>query len=299
MRVGGSASGWHVKNLSIIIITGLSGSGKTTAMAALEDSGYYCVDNMPVELLPKFLELPFESNTDVAGLGFVMDLREKSFVSNYESILNDLRAKGHQYEIFFLEADEKTLLQRYSATRRHHPLAKGQGIAAAIEAEQQLLKPLRSACDRIIDTSVFNVHELKAHIADITAKTKKRGAIQINVLSFGFKYGIPQEADLIIDVRFLANPYFMPALKPLDGANQKIRDFVLRKQTTRAFLTKYLDLLDFLIPHYEREGKAYLTIAVGCTGGRHRSVVIASEVCDHIAASGRQVAKLHRDIGQG
>lgn len=288
-----------MNNLDIIIITGLSGSGKTTAMAALEDSGYYCVDNMPVKLLPKFLELPIESNTEVAGLGFVMDLREKSLISNYESILGDLRAKGHQYKIFFLEADEKTLLQRYSATRRHHPLAKGEGIAAAIEAEHELLKPLRAASDRIIDTSAFNVHELKAHIAEITAKTKNRRTIQINVLSFGFKYGIPQDADLIVDVRFLANPYFVPELKPLDGSNQKIRDFVLSRQTTQAFLTKYLDLLDFLVPLYEAEGKAYLTIAIGCTGGRHRSVVIASEVCDHIAASGRQVARQHRDIGQG
>lgn len=287
-----------MKNLSIIIITGLSGSGKTTAVAALEDKGYYCVDNMPVELLPKFLELPIEGNTDLAGLGFVMDLREKNFLSNYESILGDLRARGYRHEIFFLEADEKTLLQRYSATRRHHPLAKGQGIAAAIEAEKRLLKPLRSASDRIIDTSAFNVHELKAHIADIAAKTKSRGSMQINVLSFGFKYGIPRDADLIIDVRFLANPYFVPKLKPLDGADPRIRDFVLGKQNTRAFLTKYLDLLDFLIPLYEREGKAYLTVAVGCTGGRHRSVVIASEVCSHIAESGRQVAKVHRDIGQ-
>ncbi len=288
-----------MKNLSIIIITGLSGSGKTTALAALEDNGYYCVDNMPVTLLPKFLELPFESSSDMAGLGFVMDLREKGFVSNYESILRDLRAKGHQCEIFFLEADEKTLLQRYSTTRRHHPLAKGQGIAAAIQAEKQLLKPLRSACDRIIDTSAFNVHELKAHIADIASKTQKWGTMQINVLSFGFKYGTPQDADLIIDVRFLSNPYFVPELKPLDGSNRKIRDFVLGRQTTRAFLRRYLDLLDFLIPLYEREGKAYLTIAVGCTGGRHRSVVIASEVYGHIASSGRQVAKQHRDIDQG
>ena len=289
-----------MNNLDIIIITGLSGSGKTTAMAALEDNGYYCVDNLPVELLPKFLELPIEErNSELTGLGFVMDLREKSFVSKYESILGDLRAKGHQYEIFFLEADDKTLLQRYSATRRQHPLAKGQGIAAAIQAERALLKPLRSACDRIIDTTAFNVHELKAHIADIAAKTKKYGSMQINVLSFGFKYGIPQDADLIIDVRFLPNPYFVPKLKPLDGANQKIRDFVLGKKTTRDFLTRYLGLLDFLIPQYEREGKAHLTIAVGCTGGRHRSVVIASEVCDHIAGTGRQVAKLHRDINQG
>lgn len=288
-----------MKNLNLIIITGLSGSGKTTALAALEDNGYYCVDNLPVELLPKLLDLPIESNTELAGLGFVMDLREKNFVANYESILGNLRSKGHQYEILFLEADEKTLLQRYSATRRHHPLAKGQGIAAGIQAEKQLLKPLRSACDRIIDTSTFNVHELKAYIADIASKSKKRGSMQINVLSFGFKYGTPQDADLIIDVRFLANPYFIPKLKPLDGANRKIRDFVLGKQTTRTFLTKYLDLLDFLIPLYELEGKAYLTIAVGCTGGHHRSVVVASEVCDHISASGRQVAKLHRDIGQG
>jgi UPF0042 nucleotide-binding protein len=289
-----------VNHLNIIIITGLSGSGKTTAMAALEDNGYYCVDNLPVELLPKFLELPIEErNSELAGLGFVMDLREKSFVSKYESILGDLRQRGYQYEILFLEADDRTLLHRYKATRRQHPLAKGQGIAAAIQAEKELLKPLRTACDRIIDTSAFNVHELKAHIADIAAKTKKYGAMQINVLSFGFKYGIPQDADLIIDVRFLPNPYFHPRLKPLDGANRKIRDFVLGKKTTRDFLDRYLDLLDFLIPHYEREGKAHLTIAVGCTGGRHRSVVIASEVSDHIAESERQVTILHRDIGQG
>ena len=289
-----------MNNLDIIIITGMFGSGKTTAIAALEDNGYYCVDNLPVELLPKFLELPIEEgNSELTGLGFVMDLREKTFVSKYESILGELRAKGHQYEIFFLEADDKTLLQRYKATRRQHPLAKGQGISEAIKAERALLKPLRSACDRIIDTSAFNVHELKAHIADIAAKTKKFGAMQINVLSFGFKYGIPQDADLIVDVRFLPNPYFMPKLKPLDGANQKIREFVLGKKTTQDFLRHYLGLLDFLIPHYQREGKAHLTIAVGCTGGRHRSVVIASEVCDHIAESGRQVAKLHRDINQG
>jgi UPF0042 nucleotide-binding protein len=289
-----------VNHLNIIIITGLSGSGKTTAMAALEDNGYYCVDNLPVELLPKFLELPIEErNSELAGLGFVMDLREKSFVSKHESILGGLRRKGYPYEILFLEADDRTLLHRYKATRRQHPLAKGQGIAAAIQAEKELLKPLRAACDRIIDTSAFNVHELKAHIADIAAKTKNYGSMQINVLSFGFKYGIPQDADLIIDVRFLPNPHFVPRLKPLDGANRKIRDFVLGKKISRDFLDRYLDLLDFLVPHYEREGKAHLTIAVGCTGGRHRSVVIASQVSDHIAEAGRQVAVLHRDISQG
>lgn len=288
-----------MKNLNIVIITGLSGSGKTTAMAALEDSGYYCVDNMPVALLPKFLELPIESDSEIAGLGFVMDLRERNFLSKYESILGQLRARGYQYEIFFLEADEKTLLQRYSATRRHHPLDRGEGLADAIQAEKKLLKPLRSASDRIIDTTEFNVHELKAHIADIAAKGKKWGSMRINVLSFGFKYGIPQDADLIIDVRFLANPHFVPKLKALDGTDRKIQDFVLNRKKTREFLDLYLGLLDFLIPLYEQEGKAYLTLAVGCTGGRHRSVVIAGEICDHITDSGRQVTSHHRDIGQG
>jgi len=288
-----------VKNLHIIIITGLSGSGKSTAMAALEDAGFYCVDNMPVQLLPKFLDLPIESSSELAGLGFVMDLREKNFVGKYDAVLHELRARGYQYEIFFLEADDQILLQRYSATRRQHPLAKGKGIASGIREERELLKPLRAASDRIIDTSHFNVHELKGHIADLAAKRRRRAPMQINVVSFGFKFGVPREADLIIDVRFLANPYFVPHLKALDGGHRKIRDFVLEKQTTRAFLAKYTGLIDFLIPLYEREGKAHLTIAVGCTGGRHRSVVVADEIRSHVAALGRQAEVRHRDIEQG
>jgi len=287
-----------VKNFNIIIITGCSGSGKSTAIAVLEDAGFYCVDNMPVALLPKFMEIPIESASEIAGLAFVMDLREKSFLSAYKAIFKSLEQKGYNFEILFLEADEEILLQRYSQTRRHHPLSQGKSLIESIRAEQEALKELRKTADRIINTSNYNVHELKSVILDIAQKSKKLTPLRINIVSFGFKYGIPQDADLIIDVRFLANPYFVPELKDLDGETQKVKDYVLNNNETRIFLKKYLDLLDYLIPLYEKEGKAYLTITVGCTGGRHRSVTIACSIFKHLNKPGRQIEITHRDIGQ-
>jgi len=254
-----------VKKLKIIIITGRSGSGKSTAIAAFEDAGYYCVDNMPVALLPKFLELPIKSNSEIAGLAFVMDLREKSFLSRYSPIFKTLKKKGHQFEILFLDADEETLLKRYSQTRRHHPLSQDKSLLEGIRTEQLQLKDLKIAADKIINTSHFNVHELKSVISDIAQKSKKFAPMKINILSFGFKYGIPREADLIMDVRFLSNPHFVPELKNLDGKNERVKNYVLDNDDARRFLKKYLDMLDYLIPMYEKEGKAYLTIAVGCT----------------------------------
>ncbi len=288
-----------LKNLKLIIITGLSGSGKSTAIAAFEDADFYCVDNMPVDLLPKFMELPIEEHaSEVAGLAFVMDLREKGFLTKYSSVFESIRQKGYNFEILFLEADEKILLQRYSQTRRHHPLSQNKSLLDGIKAEKEQLKDLREKVDRVINTSQYNIHELKSVIFDIAQKNKKISLMKINIQSFGFKYGIPHGADLIIDVRFLANPYFVPELKDLDGEAEEVRKFVLNNKETPIFLEKYLDLLDYLIPLYEKEGKAYLSVAVGCTGGRHRSVTITRNIYEHIDKQGKQVGITHRDIRQ-
>ena len=285
-----------MKNHKIIIITGLSGSGKSTAVAAFEDAGFYCVDNMPVDLLPKFLELPIESESEITGLALVMDLREKGFLSKYKDVFDSLRHKGHNFEIIFLEADEQILQQRYSQTRRHHPVSQGKSVLESIRAEKQMLKDLKKAADNVINTSHYNVHELKSIILNIAQKVIELAPMYIKIVSFGFKYGIPHDADVIIDVRFLPNPYFVSDLKALDGETQPVKNYVLQNKETRIFLDKYLDLLDYLIPLYEKEGKAYLTLAVGCTGGRHRSVVIAGAMYEHINDSGLQIEMTHRDI---
>ncbi len=286
----------HVKTLPIFIVTGLSGSGKSTALAALEDLGCYCVDNMPVALLPKFLELPVDHTRRVTGCAFVMDLREKGFATNYDAVLSGLRQKGFAFRIIFLEAEEPVLVQRFSATRRQHPLAQGQGIVAAIRAEREQLQPLRADAERVIDTSRLTVHELTAEILEIARSQQAPAPMQITVQSFGFKYGLPPEADLLVDVRFLPNPYFVAELKHLDGEAPEIREFIFKAPEALAFTARYADLLDTLIPLYEREGKTNLTIAVGCTGGRHRSVAIARNLFDRLAAHRTRVGLIHRDI---
>lgn len=285
-----------MKKLKIIIITGLSGSGKSTAISAFEDAGFYCVDNMPVALLPKFLELPIESDSEIAGLAFVMDLREKSFLSRYPFVFDSLKEKGYGFKILFLEADEETLLKRYSQTRRHHPLSQDKSLLEGIRIEQEQLKDLKITADKIIDTSRYNVHNLKSVINYIAQQSKNFAPMKINILSFGFKYGTPHDASLIMDVRFLANPYFVPELKALNGRSADIKNYVLNNDEARRFFKKYLDLLDYLIPLYEKEGKSYLTIAVGCTGGRHRSVSITEAIFEHIKKPGRQIIITHRDI---
>lgn len=285
-----------MKNLKIFIITGLSGSGKSTAIAAFEDAGFYCVDNMPVALLPKFLELPIETDWEISGLAFVMDLRERGFLSKYERVFDSLRQKGYDFEILFLEADEDVLIQRYSQTRRAHPLSQDRRIQEGIQAEQRQLGPLRKTADRIINTSQYNVHKLKSVILSIAWKEGHLAPMKINILSFGFRYGIPHDADMIIDVRFLANPYFVPELKELNGETREVRNYVLNRRETRVFLDKYLTLLDYLIPLYQKEGKAYLTIGIGCTGGCHRSVAIAHAVFTHVSKPDRRVELIHRDI---
>ncbi len=284
-----------MNSTSITIITGLSGSGKSTAIAAFEDAEFYCVDNMPVALLPKFLDLPFDSDSKIAGLAFGMDIREKEFILTSPSVFEKLRKNGYKLEILFLEADEEVLVRRFSQTRRHHPLAPSKSILDGIRDEKDQLKDLRETSNTIINTSRINVHELKSIIFKYIQEKIPIGTMRTHIISFGFKYGIPHDVDLIIDVRFLKNPFFVPELKNFDGETEEVKNFVLNSPEARIFLKKYLDLLDYLIPLYEKEGKAYLAIAFGCTGGRHRSVAIANEVYRYLNKQSIQVEISHRD----
>ncbi len=280
----------------IVIITGLSGSGKSTAIKALEDAGFYCVDNLPVVLLPGFLDVRIGQSRKVSKLALIMDIREKEFVLSYTKVFDKLKKQGYRFEIFFLEASENQLIRRYSQTRRQHPLAREKGLLQGIRAEREQLKGLRDIADVVIDTSEYNVHELKAVLLRYVLKEIHGNQLQVLVLSFGFKFGIPREADLIADVRFLPNPHFDPELKDLDGTSLDVERFVSQKEETQFFLEKYLDLLDFLIPLYKKEGKSYLTIAIGCTGGRHRSVVVAHKIFGHLKKTLASVYLTHRDI---
>ena len=285
-----------MKQQNIIIITGLSGSGKSTAIKALEDVGFFCVDNLPVVLLPSFLALRVAPSSGFEKLALVMDIRQEGFVSSYAKVLDNLTKEGYQFKIVFLEATDNELLRRYSQTRRHHPLAGKESLIEGIRAERDQLQGLRGIADKVIDTSRYNVHELKHMVSRYVLKEIHTGDIELHVLSFGFKYGIPYEADLVMDVRFLPNPYFVPALRDLDGTSPQVGAFVNQCAETGLFLKKYLDLLDFLIPFYKKEGKSYLTIAVGCTGGRHRSIVVANEIFRFLKGRTSRIHLTHRDI---
>lgn len=280
----------------LMIVTGQSGSGKSTALAAFEDSGFYCVDNLPVALLPQFFKLSAGTQAAVNGYAFVMDMREDGFLSQFQNVIENLNAKGYRFKIIFLKADQEILHQRYSQTRRKHPLARTGGLLEGISRERELLRKIRDDADAVIDTSRYTVHDLKTVVQAIARHDEAFIPMGIQVLSFGYKYGIPYQADLIIDVRFLANPYFDPHLKMLDGTHQAVRDFIWRNETARIFLDKYLNLLDYLIPLYDKEGKSYLTLAVGCTGGRHRSVAVSVRIYNHLRTSDRPLHLIHRDI---
>ena len=285
-----------MKNKKIIIITGLSGSGKSTAIDALEDAGFFCIDNLPVILLPKFLELRAETGSEITKLALVMDLREEEFIQRYPDIFTKLRQQGYLFEILFLEASTEALLRRYSQTRRKHPLSEAKNLLEGIQAERKELKDLREIADLIIDTSNYNVHELKEIILNHVLKAVPAKRMKIYLLSFGFKYGIPHDADLVIDVRFLPNPHFVQELRNLDGTSPKVKEFMDRWKETHIFLEKYLDLLNYLIPHYEKEGKSSLTIAVGCTAGTHRSVSIADAIYRELKKTTNLITLTHRDI---
>jgi UPF0042 nucleotide-binding protein len=288
-----------MKDLNIVIITGLSGSGKSTAIDALEDVGYFCVDNMPVVLLPKFLDLRSGSMSEVQKLALGMDLREKEFLEKYEAVFGQLREEGYHLKILFLEASEEVLLNRFSQTRRQHPVSKEGRLLQSIRTEKKQLQGLKAIADKVLDTSQYTVHQLKESIIHYASPGHKTHRMQMGIISFGFKYGIPLETDLLMDVRFIPNPYFIPELKKLDGRDPSVQKFVGKWPETRVFLEKYYSLLDFLLPLFEKEGKSYLTISVGCTGGRHRSVTIAEEIFDHLKGQNRDLSLTHRDIELG
>lgn len=285
-----------MKDLNIIIITGLSGSGKSMAIDALEDVGYFCVDNMPIALLPKFLTLHSGGVSEVQKLAFGMDLRQKQFILKYQEIFDQLREEGYHMEILFLEASEEILLKRYSQTRRQHPVYEAGGLIDSIRVEKKQLIGIKEIADRVIDTSNLTVHQLKDLIVKHADRGIKTERMRIAVLSFGYKYGIPLETDLLIDVRFIPNPYFISELKSLNGKDEKVKKFVKKWPETQEFLEKYFSLLEYLLPLYKKEGKSYLTIAVGCTGGKHRSVAIAEEIFLLFRDINGEVTLTHRDI---
>jgi len=279
-----------------VIVTGMSGAGKSQALKCLEDIGFFCVDNLPTTLIPPFAQILAQSSTNIKKIALGIDIREGEFFDSVFIELARLNELGFDYETVFLDASSEALLQRYSETRRRHPVSKDGSIIEGIESERAKISKIRSRADWIIDTSNLNIHELKQAILNIFSPTDGRTNLSINVFSFGHKYGLPSGADLVFDVRFLPNPHYEEELRPLTGENEKVRDFVLGNQDTTTFLDKVKDLLLFLLPRYLKEGKAYLTIAVGCTGGRHRSVAIANAITQFLDESGQIATVRHRDI---
>lgn len=282
--------------MRVVVVTGMSGSGKSVALRALEDAGYYAIDNLPVALFDTLVNRSALGNGEVDRLALVVDTRDAQNLSRLPPQIDAARAEGHEVEVVFLDASDATLARRFSETRRRHPLDAGLTIAEALEAERALLEPLRSVATRVIDTSTLSIHELKRELSRLATTRGSRVPLGLNVLSFGFRHGVPQEADLVFDVRFLPNPYFVEHLRPLTGLDEACAAYVLENPMTKAFLEKLFPMLEFLVPQYENEGKAYLTIAIGCTGGQHRSVAIAARVAEWLRAAGRETQLRHREI---
>ncbi len=284
-------------NLHVVVVSGLSGSGKSTAIKAFEDIGYFCIDNLPVPLLPDLLRLCEDDMPDIQRIALGIDIRERRFLNDYVKIFQSLESAGYVFEIVFLEAPTDILQRRYSQTRRLHPIATADSaLVQAIHEEREQLAALRQRATRIVDTGTFSVHQLKALITRSYSGIKENEQLSVQVLSFGFKYGLPFEADLVMDVRFLPNPYFVEELKELNGCSMEVTDWVLRWPVARDFLLRYSDLLLSMLPHYVEEGKRYLTIAIGCTGGKHRSVVIANRISDILKQNQFFVNVFHRDM---
>jgi RNase adapter protein RapZ len=284
------------ESFPVVIITGLSGSGKSTALKALEDIGYFCIDNLPIHLVPKFLQLRAQITQEDVKVAFGMDVRTKGFVKNYLNFFPRLQKLGYQLHVLFLEASDEILIRRFSQTRRQHPLAEGESIAQAIQNERQQLNSLRHYATRIIDTSTMTVHNLRLLIMEEYSQFPLSRRLNLHVISFGFKYGLPPDADIIMDVRFLPNPFFIKDLRELTGLEAPVQDFVLGREETQEFLSRFFPLLDYLIPNYQKEGKTHLTIAVGCSGGHHRSVVIATSLKEHLQSFELPLSLEHRDI---
>lgn len=284
--------------LSITILTGQSGSGKSTAIRALEDSGHYCVDNMPTALVERLVDI-IAADKAYAQLALVMDIRERHFLSEAPALVQRLRCGLCAVRLIFLEAQEEIVLRRYSETRRLHPLDRGRGLRAAIEEERSMLAPLRELADEAIDTTGMSPHVLRAKVSVQIAGVKATDALRVGIMSFGFKHGIANEADMVLDVRFLPNPYFIPSMRERTGLHDDVRAYVLELPETQTFLQHTIGFLQFLLPQYQQEGKRYFTLAIGCTGGRHRSVAIAEEIRRRLMTSSHIVDCRHRDTKGG
>ncbi len=286
-----------MKNIRIVVITGLSGSGKSTALRALEDIGFFCVDNLPVVLLPKFLEIQADAAaSELSKVALVMDLRERYFLEKYTAIFSEVKTLGYRIEIIFLDASDESLLYRFKETRRTHPLSEKGTIMEGIALERAKLASLRNMADKVIDTTPYNVHQLKDVMQRYFLSSPAERRLFINLTSFGYRYGLPPDADIVLDVRFLPNPYFVENLKNFDGNDKKIEDYVLGWEESRTFLQELFKMAEFLIPLYEKEGKSYLNIALGCTGGKHRSVVMLNQLGKFLKEKNYLINLNHRDI---
>jgi UPF0042 nucleotide-binding protein len=278
----------------LVIITGMSGSGKASVLKAFEDLGYYCVDNLPVELIPRFAELALQS-AEIRRTALVVDVREGSKFDQLPGILKAVR-RMIPTKVFFLEASDAVLLRRFSETRRPHPLGTDAPVNASLKTERRHLASIRAVADVVIDTSKFNVHELRAHIIERFREKATEKSILVSCVSFGYRHGVPEDADLVFDVRFLPNPHFVPEFRPLTGRHPRVAKYIRSFPQTQEFILRISDLLIYLLPHYIHEGKSYLTVAFGCTGGQHRSVMIAEEVGKRLRKAGYRVKVVHRDM---
>lgn len=285
--------------MRFVIVTGLSGAGKTLAIRNLEDLGYFCVDNLPPTLIPKFAEACFQTEGRIDKIALVIDIRGGKFFDDLFQSLNYLKEQEYQYEILFLDAADEVLIKRFKESRRKHPLAPDGRIVNGISLERNKLEEVKNRADNIIDTSNMSTRQLKEKISAIfSVPGQSETDLIITVVSFGFKYGIPVDSDLVFDVRFLPNPFYIPELKSFSGNDEEVKKFVLEHEETKGFLTRVEDLIEFLIPNYLNEGKKQLIISIGCTGGRHRSVAIANAVFEELKAHGHKVNIDHRDINE-
>lgn len=282
--------------MRMIIVTGMSGAGKSTVLKFLEDMGYFCVDNMPPSLIPKFAELCGNPSSGIENVALGIDIRGGRLFAELFTFLSEVKDDNGKYEILFLDAKDEILVKRYKETRRNHPLARGERIMSGIIRERELLRDIKKRADYIIDTSHMLTRQLRSQLSEIFLEDKGFDSLMITVLSFGFKYGIPADSDLVFDVRFIPNPFYVSDLKNLTGNDVAVRDYVMKWDEARIFLDKLTEMCAFLIPNYVKEGKNQLVISVGCTGGKHRSVTLANELYNNLKNSGHSVVIAHRDI---